>query len=90
MSLQFRYYFKFAERSSFAQTIRSKLATATDTWTTRQMVYSFAGTLGYWINANWELIERLIDFHPLRDKEHAGAWAAKGFAKAASDLGFIE
>ncbi|KAJ7451915.1 hypothetical protein FB451DRAFT_949167, partial [Mycena latifolia] len=43
-----------------------------DTWTTRSMTFTFAGTIGSWISSDWELIERVLDFHPIEDKEHEG------------------
>ncbi|KAF8144648.1 hypothetical protein K438DRAFT_1858102, partial [Mycena galopus ATCC 62051] len=52
--------------------IQGKLAVSTDTWTTRSMHYTFAGTIGSWINTDWELVERVLDFHPIGDKEHEG------------------
>ncbi|KAF8189138.1 hypothetical protein K438DRAFT_2145039, partial [Mycena galopus ATCC 62051] len=36
--------------------IKSELAAiATDTWTTRAMTFTFAGTIGSWITSDWEL-----------------------------------
>ncbi|KAI9453729.1 hypothetical protein F5148DRAFT_956725, partial [Russula earlei] len=48
------------------------IAYATDTWTTPQMVYTFACSVGCFINDDWEIIERVIDFKALEDKEHEG------------------
>ncbi|KAF5378354.1 hypothetical protein D9615_002986 [Tricholomella constricta] len=70
--------------------VKSKIALSTDTWTTKSMMFSFAGTIASWITDDWELIERVIDFHPLEDKEHEGEYAAKGLAKLLSDLGILE
>ncbi|KAJ6483392.1 hypothetical protein C8R45DRAFT_768426, partial [Mycena sanguinolenta] len=50
----------------------NKLAISTDTWTTRSMHFTFAGTIGSWISSDWELLERVLDFHPIEDKEHEG------------------
>ncbi|KAF7341071.1 hypothetical protein MSAN_02093200 [Mycena sanguinolenta] len=50
--------------------VKSKIAVATDTWTTRAMTFTFAGTIASWITADWELVERVLDFHPIEDKEH--------------------
>ncbi|KAK1217163.1 hypothetical protein PQX77_020171, partial [Marasmius sp. AFHP31] len=52
--------------------IKSKIAYATDTWTTKQMVYTFACTIASFIDDDWCLIERVVDFKPLDDKEHEG------------------
>jgi hypothetical protein len=51
------------------------------------MVFSFAGTIAHWIDDDWQLVERLVDFHHMGDKEHAGAHAAKAFVKSASKRG---
>ncbi|KAJ3513785.1 hypothetical protein NLJ89_g2755 [Agrocybe chaxingu] len=59
--------------------IKSKIAYATDTWTTRQMVFSFAGTIAQYINDDWELVERIVDFKPLEDKEHEGEHGGLAF-----------
>jgi len=49
------------------------------------MVFSFAGTIAHFMNDDWELVEQLIYFHHMGDKEHAGAHAAKAFVKSAAD-----
>jgi hypothetical protein len=54
------------------------------------MMFTFAGTIASWITEDWELVERVIDFHPIIDKEHEGEYAAKGLAKALSDMGMLE
>jgi hypothetical protein len=54
------------------------------------MIFSFAGTITHFINDDWELIERLVDFHHMGDKEHAGAHAAKAFVKSAADRGGLK
>lgn len=56
-----------------------KLTSATDTWTTRQMVYTFAYTIGSFINEDWELITYVVDFMPLGDKQHQGIYVGKAF-----------
>ncbi|KAJ6484241.1 hypothetical protein C8R45DRAFT_764215, partial [Mycena sanguinolenta] len=30
------------------------------------------GTIASWITSDWELIERVLDFHCIEDKEHQG------------------
>lgn len=49
------------------------------------MVFLFAGTIAHWIDDDWNLVERLINFHAMGDKEHAGA--AKAFVRWAADCG---
>ena len=36
------------------------------------MRFTFAGSLAGWIDNDWNLIEHIIDFHPIADKEHEG------------------
>ncbi|KAI1797442.1 hypothetical protein LXA43DRAFT_847010, partial [Ganoderma leucocontextum] len=48
------------------------IAYSTDTWTTRQMVFTFAGTLAHFIDDDWNLVETLIDFYHLQDDDHKG------------------
>ncbi|KAJ6477254.1 hypothetical protein DFH09DRAFT_952060 [Mycena vulgaris] len=66
------------------------IALSEDTWTTRAMTFTFAGTIGSWISSDWELIERVLDFHPIEDKEHEGEYAAIGLAKTLADLDVLE
>lgn len=54
------------------------------------MIFTFAGTIANWITEDWELVEQVIDFHVIEDKEHEGQYAAKGFAKALSEMGILE
>ena len=54
------------------------------------MMFTFAGTIASWIDDEWNLVEQVIDFHSLADKEHEGVWAAKGFAKAVLSYGRLE
>ncbi|KAJ2920184.1 hypothetical protein MD484_g20, partial [Candolleomyces efflorescens] len=65
--------------------IKSKIAYATDTWTNRQMIYTFACTVASFIDDDWNLIERVIDFKPLESKEHEGYYAARAFIQARLD-----
>ncbi|KAF9003847.1 hypothetical protein BDZ89DRAFT_891143, partial [Hymenopellis radicata] len=52
--------------------VDSKIAAAYDGWTTRQMTFSFGGGILNWISKEWKLIERVIDFHAILEKEHRG------------------
>lgn len=54
------------------------------------MIFTFAGTIAHFINDDWELIERLIDFHQLSDKEHAGEAAARAFVASARKRGGLK
>ena len=54
------------------------------------MIFTFAGIIATYIDKDWELFERVIDFHCIQDKEHEGEYAAKGFAKALSDMGILD
>ncbi|KAJ7362760.1 hypothetical protein DFH08DRAFT_799782 [Mycena albidolilacea] len=51
----------FAYRNlTFSQAVESKIAVATDTWTTRAMTWTFARTIASWITSDWELVKRVI------------------------------
>ena len=51
------------------------------------MVFTFAGTIANFIDDDWKLIERLVDFYHIQDKEHEGQYAAKAFVKSAATKG---
>lgn len=53
------------------------------------MMFSFAGTIGHFINDDWKLVERVIDFYHLQEKEHGGEYAAKAFMRSASKRGSL-
>jgi len=54
------------------------------------MVFSFAGTIAHFIDDDWNLVKRLMDFHHMGDKEHAGAYAAKAFVKSVAGRGGLK
>ena len=54
------------------------------------MVYTFACTIACFINDDWEIIERVIDFKPLEDKEHEGLYGGKAFADGACKIGGLD
>jgi hypothetical protein len=54
------------------------------------MVFTFACTVGSFINEDWELIERVVDFKPLEDKEHEGLYAGKAFVDGARKHGGLD
>ncbi|KAJ7101263.1 hypothetical protein B0H15DRAFT_943595 [Mycena belliarum] len=70
--------------------IESKIAIQTDTWTTRAMTFTFAGSIASFIMSDWELVERVIDFHLIEDKEHEGKYAALGLAKQLANFQVLE
>lgn len=70
--------------------VKSKIAYATDTWTTKQMVYTFACTIGTFIDDDWNIIERVVDFHPLESHEHEGIHAGKAFVDGAAKCGGLK
>ena len=51
------------------------------------MIFSFAGSLAHFINDDWELVERLIDFYHLQSDEHQGNAAARAFVRSAATRG---
>ncbi|KAF7362862.1 Dimer-Tnp-hAT domain-containing protein [Mycena venus] len=80
----------FKKLKADLKTIKSKLAVSSDTWTTRSMMFTFAGSIGSWITEDWELVERVLDFHPIEDKEHEGKYAGAAMARRLSELGVLE
>jgi hypothetical protein len=54
------------------------------------MVFTFAGTMATFIDDDWKLVERLVDFYHIQDKEHEGQYAAKGFVKSAAARGGLD
>ncbi|TBU37033.1 hypothetical protein BD309DRAFT_974788 [Dichomitus squalens] len=51
------------------------------------MVFTFAGTLAHFIDDDWNLIERLVDFYHIQDDEHKGEQAAQVFVKSGAKRG---
>ncbi|KAF5335248.1 hypothetical protein D9758_017381 [Tetrapyrgos nigripes] len=51
------------------------------------MIFSFSGVIAHWIDDDWKLVERLVDFKHLESQEHAGEYAAKAFIQSASKCG---
>ena len=49
------------------------------------MGFTFAGTIANFINNDWNLVERMINFYYIQDKEHEGQWEAKGFVNMAAE-----
>jgi hypothetical protein len=54
------------------------------------MTFTFAGTIASWITSDWELVERVLDFHAIEDKEHEGEYAALGLAKRLAEFEALE
>jgi hypothetical protein len=54
------------------------------------MTYRFAGMIASWTTSDWELVERVLDFHPIDDREHEGEYAALGLAKCLNDFKPLE
>ena len=75
---------------SLTQAVKLKIAYATDTWTTPQMVYMFACTVACFINEDWEIIEQVINFKLLEDKEHEGLYGGKAFVDSACKMGCFD
>ena len=78
------------EHTNLLQNVKSKISYSTDNWTTKQMVFTFAGTIANFINDDWEIVERLIDFYHIEDKEHEGEHAAAAFVKSAAGRGGLD
>ena len=54
------------------------------------MIYTFACTIASFIDDDWNLVERIIDFKPLEDKEHEGLYAAMAFIQGARSIGGLD
>ena len=54
------------------------------------MVYTFACTIGSFVNDDWELIQHVVDFAPLQDKEHEGLYAGKAFVDSVRKRGGLD
>ena len=54
------------------------------------MVYTFSGTIGCFINDDWELVEHVIDFKPLAEKEHQGLYGGKAFVEGMHKIGGLD
>ena len=55
-------------------------------WTTKQMVFTFARTIGCFIDDDWKLIEHVVDFKPLEDKEHEGERGGFAFVNSVRNM----
>lgn len=54
------------------------------------MIFTFAASKASFINDDWELVERMIDFIVLDDDDHKGQEAAKAFMKSAAKRGALK
>lgn len=53
------------------------------------MTYTFACTMASFIDDDWNLIEQVIDFNALEDKDHEGVYAARAFIQGARGIGSL-
>ena len=51
------------------------------------MIFTFSGTIASFIDDEWRLTERVVDFYCLDEKEHSGDHGAKAFVKSAAARG---
>jgi hypothetical protein len=54
------------------------------------MVFTFAGTIAHFINDDWQLIKRMVNFYHIQDKDHESEWAAKAFVNTAAERGGLD
>jgi hypothetical protein len=54
------------------------------------MIFTFSGTIAAWIDEDWHLNERLIDFRHLRNNEHSGKGGAKALFESISRMGGVK
>ncbi|KAF8600409.1 hypothetical protein BDV93DRAFT_447587, partial [Ceratobasidium sp. AG-I] len=55
-----------------------------------QMVFSFAGTLAFYISKDWVCVKRLVDFRHLQIGDHTGVGGAKAFVDLACKRGGLK
>ena len=54
------------------------------------MMYMFACSIVCFVNDDWEIIECVIDFKPLEDKEHERLYGGKAFADGVCKIGCLD
>ena len=54
------------------------------------MIFTFAGTLAHFIDDDWNLIERLVDFYHVEEDEHKGFESGLAFVRSASKCGGLD
>lgn len=54
------------------------------------MVYTFACTVASFIDDEWDLIEHVVDFKPLEDKEHEGYLGGMAFINGTRQRGGLD
>ena len=54
------------------------------------MVFTFAGTIAHFIDNDWQLIECMVNFYHIQDKDHEREWAAKAFINTAAERGGLD
>ena len=50
-------------------------------------MYTFACTIGSFIDDDWKIVERIVDFKPLAEKEHQGLQGGLAFVNGARAIG---
>ena len=71
---------------SILQKNTSKIAIASDLWTSKNSVYAFAGVVAYWIDKDWDLNECVLELLPLSG-DHSGKASGKLIHKALQERG---
>jgi hypothetical protein len=75
-----------SHRCLYLQKNTSKIAIASDLWTSKNSVYAFAGVVAYWIDRDWELNECVLELLPLSG-DHSGKASGKLIHKALQERG---
>ncbi len=70
----------------YLQGNKSRIAVASDAWSSKSSVYAFIAPVGFWINDDWKLEELVLDFLPLNGN-HSGAHSGKVLFTALSSRG---
>ena len=58
------------------QSNSSKIAIASNLWTSKNFVYAFSGTVAFWINDDWNLNKCVLELLPLSG-DHSGKASGK-------------
>lgn len=86
-------YFRYmgpTDHLSHMQGLKGRISYAHDTWTTRQMTHSYSGVVAFFIDDDWKLVQRMVDFKVLDQNDHQGAYAAISFVNSAASRGGLD
>ena len=53
-------------------------------------MFTFTSTIASWIDNDWQMIEHMVNFYHIQDKDHEGEWAAKTFVNMEVERGGLD